>query len=249
MTEGFGNMKMMKKATLTSILFLMLSVSVMADDNEVYVDQSGASSTIKIEQINGSGNIIGGLQSTAGSLTPFDIDGSSMNLTLYQIGSSNIFLGDILGDNITFLYDADGDSNTMTIQVDPTDTFGANSGNYNIDITGNTNAMTLDVGTSALSDTLDLDWTLTGSGNTIDFDINYDSAVNFLDLDGDDNTVNFTGSGAANGYFYLDQTGDDRTFNIQQIDTSNNAYLKLISVGSNGTICIIQSDGSSSTGC
>ena len=77
-----GNMKMMKKATLTSILFLMLSVSVLANDNEIYVDQSGASSTIKIEQINGSGNIIGGLQSTAGSLTPFDIDGTSQILLL-----------------------------------------------------------------------------------------------------------------------------------------------------------------------
>ena len=70
-----------------------------------------------------------------------------------------------------------------------------------------------------------------------------------MDLDGDDNTVNFTGSGAANGYFYLDQTGDDRTFNIQQIDTLNNAYLKLISIGDNGSVCIIQSDGSTSTGC
>ena len=172
-----------------------------------------------------------------------------MNLSLFQIGSSNTFLGDIYGDNITFLYDADGDSNSMTIQVDPSNTFGADSGNYNIDITGNTNAATLDVGTTALAGTLDLDWIIQGSGNTLDFDINYDGATNFMDLDGDDNTVNFTGSGAANGYFYLDQTGDDRTFNIQQIDTLNNAYLKLISIGDNGSVCIIQSDGSTSTGC
>lgn len=243
MTEGFGNMKKLIS------LSLILSMSVLADDNEIYLDQNGNSSTIKIEQIGGSGNIIGGLNSSAGSLTAFDLDGLNMNLSLFQIGSSNTFLGDILGDNITFLYDADGDSNSMTIQVDPSNTFGADSGNYNIDITGNTNAATLDVGTTALAGTLDLDWIIQGSGNTLDFDINYDGATNFMDLDGDDNTVNFTGSGAANGYFYLDQTGDDRTFNIQQIDTLNNAYLKLISIGDNGSVCIIQSDGSTSTGC
>jgi len=243
MTEGFGNMKKLIS------LSLIISMSVLADDNEIYLDQNGNQSTIKIEQIGGSGNIIGGLNSTAGSLQPFDLDGLNMNLQLYQIGSSNIFLGDILGDNINFVYDADGDSNSMTIQVDPSNTFGADTGDYDIDITGNTNAATLDVGTTALAGTLDLDWIIQGSGNTLDFDINYDGATNFMDLDGDDNTVNFTGSGAANGFFYLDQTGDDRTFNIQQIDTLDNAYLKLISIGDNGTICIIQSDGSTSTGC
>lgn len=243
MTEGFGNMKKLIS------LSLILSMSVLADDNEIYLEQNGNNSTIKIEQIGGSGNIIGGLNSSSGSLQPFDLDGLNMNLSIFQIGSTNTFLGDILGDNITFLYDADGDSNSMTIQVDPSNTFGADSGNYNIDITGNTNAATLDVGTTALAGTLDLDWIIQGSGNTLDFDINYDGATNFMDLDGDDNTVNFTGSGAANGFFYLDQTGDDRTFNIQQIDTLNNAYLKLISIGDNGSVCIIQSDGSTSTGC
>ena len=37
-------------------------------DNEIYVDQSGATANIDLEQL-GSGNIIGGLNSAAGSLT------------------------------------------------------------------------------------------------------------------------------------------------------------------------------------
>ena len=62
---------------------LILSVSIYGDDNEIYIDQSGDTSNIDLEQL-GSGNIIGGLDSTAGSLTPLDLDGDSLNLILNQ---------------------------------------------------------------------------------------------------------------------------------------------------------------------
>ena len=111
------------------------------------------------------------------------------------------------------------------------------------------NDFTLDVSTSALAGTLDLDWIINGDSNTFDFDINYDGATNYVDVDGDSNTVNFTGSGYADGYFYLDQTGNSRTFNINQMSTLDNDWLKILSTGSNGTICVIQNDGGSSVGC
>ena len=211
------------------ISILLTSSLVFAADNEIYIDQSGATANIDLEQL-GSGNII----SAAGSLTALDLDGVSLTLDINQLGDTNKFLGDILGDNITGFFEFDGDSNTFTIQGDPTNTYGINSSNYNVDVTGSTNTFTLDHGTSALAATLDLDWIIQGDGNTFDFDINYDGGTSYVDVDGDSNTLNFTGSGYAGGYFYLDQTGNSRTFNISQLSTQDNDWLKIIS---NGYFC------------
>lgn len=229
-------------------LLPLLVVGFLYADNEVYVDQSGNNANIDLEQL-GSSNIIGGLNASAGSMTALDLDGLNLTLDINQIGDSNTFLGDILGDGITGFFEFDGDSNDFTIQVDPTNTYGADSGNFNVDVTGSSNDFTLDIGTSALASTLDLDWIINGDSNTFDFDINYDLATNYVDVDGDSNTINFSGSGYQDGYFYLDQTGNGRTYNITQSSTLASDWLKIISVGGSGTVCVIQNDGGTSTSC
>ena len=202
----------MKNKFLISLLFC---VSVFAD-NEVHVDQSGNSASIDLEQL-GSSNLIGGTQATSGTMTALDLDGVSMTLDINQIGGSNIFRSDAIdGDNFTGFFEFDGSGNNFTIQVDPTNTYGADGSDVNVDVTGDSNTFTLDLATLAMSSTTDLDWIITGDSNTFDFDINYDGATNYVDVDGDSNTVNFTGRGYAGGYFYLDQTGSNRTFNIIQ---------------------------------
>ena len=225
-----------------------MSASTYGADNEIYVSQAGANANIDLEQL-GSSNIIGGLDSVAGTLTPLDLDGINLTLDINQIGNSNSFLGDIYGDNVTGFFEFDGDSNSFTIQADPNNTFGVSSSNYNVEVTGSSNTFTLDTGTSALSDTLDLDWIVQGDSNTFDFDINYDGATNYVDVDGDSNTVNFTGSGYAGGYFYLDQTGSSRTFDITQSSTLAADWLKILSTGSSGTVCIVQDDSGTATSC
>tara|TARA_B100000575_G_scaffold12837_1_gene9284 strand:- start:203 stop:886 length:684 start_codon:yes stop_codon:yes gene_type:complete len=227
---------------------MMIASPTYGADNEIYIDQSGATANIDLEQL-GSGNIIGGLNSVAGTLTALDLDGLNLTLDVNQIGDSNTFLGDILGDNITGFFEFDGDSNAFTIQVDPTNTYGADSSNFNVDATGSNNTFTLDVGTSAMASNTDLDWIINGSSNTLDFDINYDGGTSYVDVDGDSNNITFTGSGYAGGYFYLDQTGNSRTFNIQQLSTLDNDWLKILSTGNNGTVCVIQNDGGTTVGC
>tara|TARA_R100001129_G_scaffold5683_1_gene4683 strand:- start:42 stop:761 length:720 start_codon:yes stop_codon:yes gene_type:complete len=237
----------LKRLKLISLVMLM-SASTYGADNEIYVSQAGANANIDLEQL-GSSNIIGGLDSVAGTLTPLDLDGLNLTLDINQIGNTNKFLGDIYGDNVTGFFEFDGDSNTFTIQADPNDTYGISSSNYNVDVTGSSNTFTLDTGTSALSETLDLDWIVQGDSNTFDFDINYDGATNYVDVDGDSNTVNFTGSGYAGGYFYLDQTGSSRTFDITQSSTLAADWLKILSTGSSGTVCIVQDDSGTATSC
>jgi hypothetical protein len=233
-------------------LIVMMSVSPLyAADNEIYITQSGATANIDIEQL-GSGNIIGGLNSTAGSLTTLDLDGSSMTLDINMIGSTNKFLGDIWADNFTGDYNFTGSTNSFTIQVDPTNTYGADSSDHQIDVTGSSNTFTLNQGTTALAATLNLDWLIQGSNNTITSNINIDGATNYVDIDGSDNALTYTGTGttaSAQGYFYLDHTGGSRTFNVQQLSTLDNDWIKILSTGSNGTVCIIQNDQGTSTGC
>ena len=109
--------------------------------------------------------------------------------------------------------------------------------------------MTLNHAMTALAANLDLDWIIQGGGNSITAAIDVDGATNYMDIDGDDNTVTYDGDGYAGGYFYLDHTGNDRTFNIDQESTSDNDWLKITSVGSNGTVCVTQSDSGNSFVC
>ena len=232
----------------------MLSVSTMyAADNEIYVDQSGTGANIDLEQL-GISNIIGGLNSTAGSVTPFDLDGNTMTLDINMIGATNKFFGDIYADNFTGLYNFTGSTNTFTIQVDPTNTYSSDGSDQNIAVTGAGNTFTLNQGTSALAASLNLDWIIQGSNNTVTSNINIDGATNYMDIDGSDNTVNYTGAGvtaSAGGYFWLDHTGGQRTFNIQQLSTQDNDWLKIISIGGNAasTVCVVQNDQGTSTSC
>ena len=227
----------------------MTSASLLyGADNEIYIDQSGATFNLDAEQL-GSGNIIGGATAAAGSMTALDLDGGTQTIDINQIGSSNKFLGDITADNFVGFWEFDGSTNVFNVQVDPTNTFGADGSNVNVDVTGGTNTFTLDLATTSLASNADIDWVIDGSGNTFDFNINNADATNDVNVDGNDNTVNFTGQGFAGGYFKLTQVGNSRTFNINQLSTQDNDWLRITSNGSNGTICVIQNDQGTGTSC
>lgn len=231
------------------ILLLLLATSLNAADNEIYIDQSGATANLDIEQINGSGNIIGGADAVAGTMTALDLDGSSMTLDVLQKGSTNKFLGDIWADNYTGYFSFIGDSNTFNMSTDETNTYGADGSNVDVQVTGSSNTFTLNHAMTALADTLNLDWIVQGSSNTITASIDIDGATNYMDIDGSDNTVTYDGDGYAGGYFYLDHTGGSRTFDIEQQSTLDNDWLKITSDGSNGTVCVTQSDSGTSFVC
>jgi len=228
-------------------LLLLLPMLALAD-NEIYVNQSGATANIDLEQL-GSSNIIGGLDAVAGTMTALDLDGATLTLDINQIGDFNKFLGDMWADTLTGFFEFDGDSNEFEIQVDPTNTYGADGSDLNVDVTGSSNTFELNVATADLASALDLDWTINGSSNSLTFDIDYDSATNYVNIDGDSNTVTFDGDGYANGYFYLDQDGNSRTFNIQQQSTLASDWLKLETTGNGGTVCVIQNDAGTTTSC
>ena len=235
-------------------LALFLSLSVFAD-NEIYVDQSGNSANIDLEQL-GSSNLIGGTSAVSGTMTALDLDGVSMTLDINQIGSSNIFRSDAIdGDNFTGFFEFDGDSNIMDILMNSTGLISADYVNLNIDITGSSNEFDVAIAENADSSYLDLDWIILGDSNILNFDIDYENAINYLDINGSSNEIDFTASGysgttsADSGYFYLDLDGSSNDIDITQSSTLARDYLKLITNTSNSSICIVQNDQGTSTGC
>lgn len=234
---------------MNRLLFLIALLGFLVKaDNEIYINQVGATLNLDVEQL-GSSNIIGGLDAVTGTMTAFDLTGANMTLDINQLGDTNKFLGDIVLDSLTGFFEFDGSGNNFEIQVDPTNTYSADGGNYYVDVTGSSNDFELNIATNALSEYLDLDWIINGDSNQLDFTIDIDSATSYVDIDGDSNIVNYTGSGYAGGYFYLDQTGNSRTFNITQASTLASDWLKIITSGNGGTVCIIQNDGGTATSC
>ena len=232
------------------VVFLSVMHFVLAD-NEIWIDQSGATANIDLEQ-QGGGNLIGGVGSVAGTLTDFDFIGTGNTLDINQIGSSNLWKGDITADSYTGFFQFTGGSNVMNVATDTSNTYGADSSNVNVAVTGSSNALTLNQATSAAAGTLDLDWVIQGSNNTITSSINIDQATNYMDIDGSDNTITYTGTGvnaSSGGYMWLDHTGGSRTLNITQASTLNNDWVKITSNGSNGTFCVDQNDQGTTTGC
>ena len=188
----------------------------------------------------------------AGTMTALDLDGASMTLDINQIGSSNKFLGDIFSDSYTGLFNFSGDSNVFTMQTDPNNTFGADNSNVNVQVTGNTNNLTLNQATAALASALDLDWIIQGSGNSLTAGIDIDGATNYMNIDGNDNTITYDGDGtnaSANAYFHLTHTGGSRNIDVTQQSTLARDWLQINSTGSNGTFCINQNDQGTTTSC
>lgn len=232
---------------LLPVIFL-LSINIFVADNEISIDQTGATANLDIEQL-GSGNLIGGSTATAGSMTALDLDGATMTLDINQLGNSNLFRGDIYADSYTGFFEFTGDSNTFAMQTDPDNTYGADGSNVNVQVSGSTNALILNQATNAMASTLDLDWTINGSNNSITSSIDQDLATNYMNISGSDNTVTFDGDGYQGAYFHLTHTGGSRTINVTQQSTLDNDWLKITSSGSNGTFCVNQNDQGTSTGC
>lgn len=235
------------------ILLLLLSFGLMAD-NEIYIDQTGNNVSIDIEQL-GSSNLIGGTDAVSGTMTAAVLNGGTWTFDINQIGSSNKFLTDgIYGDNFTGFFEFDGDSNEFEFSMDTTGLNTADFADINVDVTGSSNAFDWDIAQSSGASYLDLDFILDGDSSDITFDIDSDYYTAYMDIFGDSNTMTLIKSGYGSsssdgGYFYLDLDGSTNTIEIEQKSTLAADWLKIESDASNSNICVIQSDGGTSTSC
>ena len=215
----------------------LMANPVVAEDNEVLLDQSGDNLVLTILQA-GYGNTLSGNASQGTDLT---LTGSSLILDLIQDGNTNDMFGswvlDGSGSSVLDFYFL-GDSNIWDMNIGA-----SGSGDYAdmlVDIQGSTNLFDIDIGSSASAEYLNFDLVILGSRN--DFDTSFtNSKVWAAQGQGESCGTNCTGTSAMAGILInadnvvwdFEITGDDNAFATKQSGNAGHS-LKVVLDGSDG---------------
>src|SRR6056300_1602870 len=114
----------MRKQLSTALIALLTFMSSAFADNEIYIDQTGSSATININQ-DGTGNRVG----ASGDISTSD--GSSTTMDIDQVGASNVLDYDVYGANANITSNTQGSSSDIGINVGTTS--GSNGGSDDVD--------------------------------------------------------------------------------------------------------------------
>jgi hypothetical protein len=209
--------------------------------NIIYLEQTGNSPTISINQ-DGNSNRAG--SDASGTINSMILDGNSQVVTIDQTGNSNtINTLKITGNQANVYLEQTGNSNAANISAGlTTSVSGVSAANTNalLDFRFNGNSNTLNyVGNGS---SLQSSVYATGNGNTLNLEqqstagqqmlINLDSSNN--------NTVNVLQSSASMSSLVLTQNGTGgTTFNISQTGTYSNAA-NIQATAAGGSFNIIQ---------
>ena len=253
---------------IVKLMMLLLTPTLFAADNSIYIDQAGDSSSINITQ-DGGGNQVYDVTSGSTSTDYATLSGDSQTIDIDQIGSGNILKMGIqstvlsgVGVDLTYFitgsnsvatldFNNDGQGTLANLVFDVTQT-----GSYNdlfADILGSNNSVTAtatggnynDFNFTINADDVTVNASISGGGgNTLTTDLTNDSGSVDITSVGASNTFNVTqtGLGGTNGHgIILDVTGSSNSFTTSQsgaIDTT----IDITSVGSNNTWSITTSD-------
>lgn len=219
-------MKKIEYSIKNKLLLLCLSlgltgfVTAAADDNEIWLQQSGDNLTLDFTQ-KGYGNKVGG-DDFSSSAIDMILTGGTNSFTLLQDGDANKLYGPFIADNST---------------VDLT-------------FTGDSNSMDWNVGYVGSADNLNMLGTITGSSNTFDIDVGYDASAEYLNWDlslSGSSNVFTTKIDSDNAVWNWTITGSSNDINTNQSDASDNSITATLT-GSTNDIDIIQKSGSD-VGC
>ena len=229
--------KFLNKLVGVFALVGLMASPVVAEDNEVLLDQTGDNLTLTILQA-GYGNTLSGDASQSSDLT---LTGSSLILDLIQDGNTNDMFGswvlDGSGSSVLDFYFL-GDSNIWDMNIGASGS--SDYADMLVDIQGSTNLFDVDIGGNASAEYLNFDLVILGSRN--DFDTSFtNSNVWAAQGTGETCGTNCTGTSSMagiiidsdNAVWNFDITGDDNAFATKQ--TGNGGHsLKLVLDGSDG---------------
>jgi hypothetical protein len=194
----------MKKIALTFVMLMWSSLVISA---EVYIEQSGSSSDITINQ-EGIGNIIGD------SLNPMFFGGGSNTITIDQIGDGNILTGVINGTGASSIVTTTGTGNTQSINCGSIISSGCTASVIKQVVTGDDNTVTQNLGTGANHNS---EITISGSDNTVTHtSTNSGASTVTVDVSGNTNTIGVTQSGLTAKTVSVSSTGNNNNITINQ---------------------------------
>ncbi len=244
-----GETKKMKNNLKLSLglLLTMLVMPVLADDdNEIFLQQSGDTLTLTIDQV-GYGNKFGGTIVNGSVATDMILTGTSVTFNLDQLGNSNQLFGPAIFDSATVNMVFTGDSNIFDWNIG--DTGDADNTNINIAVTGDGNEWDYDQGYAASANYLDFDLTLIGDSNEFFIDIDSDQAKWEMEITGDSNNIDTKQLDASDHDLKVVHTGDSINMDIiQQSGSCGNktcpGKIDLQLSSDNATVTINQKDTS-----
>ena len=215
----------------------LMANPVLADDNEVLLDQTGDNLVLTILQA-GYGNTLSGDATQSSDLV---LTGNSLILDLIQDGNNNDFFGKLVldgsGSSVLDFYMI-GDGNIWDINVPGTQS--ADNADMLSSITGSNNLFDVGIGESASAENLNFDLTIIGSGN--DFDTSFtNSKVWAAQGSGESCGTNCTGTSTMvgilidsdNAIWNFEITGDDNELATKQSGNSGHSLTADIT-GSDG---------------
>ena len=232
-------MKIFKNLAVSVFALIGLkSNPVLADDNEVLLDQDGDNLVLTILQA-GTGNTVSGDATESSDLL---LSGSSIILDLIQDGDNNDFFGSIVldgsGSSVLDFYNL-GSGNIF--DIDAGSTGSADYADMLSSIQGDGNIFDIGIGESASAEYLNFDLVILGSRN--DFDTSFtnsnvwtagvgtnntgtstmvgilvdaDNVVWNFDISGDDNALATLQSGNSGASLTADIDGSDGDFQFTQ---------------------------------
>ncbi len=216
-------------------LAAVLAASVsFADNNLIYITQSGTGLTMNVDQIGNSNKV--GTSQTRATFT-----GTSMVVDVDQVGDSNTLAATIAqGNSTSFTVNTTGDSNITTLT-------GGGSGDiantdFDYAATGDSNVLTFSQGASATATAGNQDFAVTGTSNDINASCEVVGCINNWTVSGNSNDIDTTQTGNADHSITATITGNSNNIDVDQTNSggSTSGVLSLISTTSSGTIDIDQ---------
>ena len=220
----------------------LMSNPVLADDNEVLLDQTGDNLVLTILQA-GTGNTVSG-DATQGS--DLVLNGNNIILDLIQDGDNNDFFGSLVldgsGSTVLDFYNL-GDGNIFDFDVGDNS---ADNADMLSSIQGDGNIFDIGIGENAQAESLNFDLVILGDRN--DFDSSFtNSKVWAAQGQGESCGTNCTGSSAMAGIvidtssvvWNMDIDGGNNAFATKQSGNSGHS-LTVVLDGSNGDFQFVQ---------
>jgi hypothetical protein len=202
----FGNLKRNKKMKKIALIFMMIMLNNVYAA-EIYVEQSGSSSTIDINQ-EGVGNVIGD------SLNPMYLGGGSNTVNIDQIGDNNNLQAIVNGSGTNTTVTTNGSGNIQSINCGTTTSAGCSSSVIKQVVTGSDNTVTQDLGTGANHNS---EITISGSDNAVTHtSTNSGASTVDVSVNGNTNTIGVTQSGLTAKTISVTSTGNSNNITINQ---------------------------------
>lgn len=201
---------------ILSILLLMSTPFVFAqatDDNEIMITQVGDTLKLYVDQV-GFGNKIGLNNFSSGSGANMTITGVTLDFNIDMIGNKNLLFGPLVADTSNYTLLMTGDSNSIDWNIGSTGS--SDDSDINFNMTGDSNTFDIDQGAVASAERLNADLVLIGSSNVFDIDWEADDVTWNFDVTSSSsniNTLQKDGSQTLN----FDFTGDSADVDITQI--------------------------------